>query len=271
MEIINDKVIGESLLTQGFTYRKCIFKQLQCLIRYLVNIGWQKEDVIEKCVELLKLIDKDNAHYTDIIDLENNPSILNNLYHDALKRDFLGDKVIYFSKEEMSYIDELESTRSQRMLFTVMALLKFQQNILNKQERKFITTPVADILRMAGTTATPSSERRTLWKDIIVKGKIQIFVTQKGEDVCYKPLYQSSPGEIYNIEVNTSTPFGEQWLTLMKKDMYQCIDCGQWFKKNKLRKIMRCPECNKVHRRKYIAEKVRELKKQRKERVKNGN
>ena len=271
MEIINDKVVSLNLLKEGFTYKKCIFKQLQCLIRYLDNEGWDKDSVINKCVDLLRELDQDNAHYTDIIDLENNPSILNNLYSDAFKKEYLGDRSVYFSKEEMAYIDELESTRSQRMLFTVMALLKFQQTVLGKKEKKFITTPVADILRFAGTTATPSSERRSLWKDIIVKGKIQIFVTQKGEDVCYKPLYQPSSPEVYDVEVSTASLFGEQWLTLMKKDMYQCIDCGQWFKKNKLRKIMRCPECNKIYRRKYIAKKVRELKKQRKEKVDNGN
>ena len=266
MEILNDRIVAEGLLEQGFTYKKCFFFQLESLVRYLAQKGKSKEETLDTCVKILKEYDTKGTHYSDIIEVDNENGILQKLYESSLKKAYLDDTTIYFSKEEMESIDELASIRAQRMLFTVICLLKFRKDILGKT-CSFITNTNAEILRMAGVSL-PSNERRSLWKEIVDSGKIEIFVTQRGEDVCYRPLLPRVEGQEYNIAVSTAIPFGEQWLTLMRKDMYQCEDCGGWFKRKNLKNIKRCPECNKKHRRKYLATKVREFRKREKE--KNG-
>ena len=45
MEILNDRVLAEDILANGFAYRKCIFKQLQSVIRHLHHIGEDKEEI----------------------------------------------------------------------------------------------------------------------------------------------------------------------------------------------------------------------------------
>ena len=270
MEILNDRVLAEDILANGFAYRKCIFKQLQSVIRHLHYIGKDKEEILNTCARLLKEFDKDDIRYGDIIEVDSDNSILDKLYDDSLKHLYLEDKYVYFSNQEMSYIDELKSTRSQRMLFTVMCLLKFQKDT-HKKERNFISTSAADIMRLAGTISTSSKERRQLWNEILTSGKAEIFVTQKGEDVCYRPLYQNRENECFTIPVTNAVPFGEQWIMLMHKDMFQCTDCGQWFKRNGLRKTSRCKACNEIYRRNYIKEKVREGRKRKKEGLKNEN
>ena len=264
MEILNDRILAEDILANGFTYRKCVFKQLQSVIRYLTHGGKDKEEIITTCADVLREFDKDNLRYADVIDIDNNPSVLEGLYNDSLKHEYKDDKYVYFSNQEMNYIDELKSTRSQRMLFTVMCLLKFQRERMTK-ERNFISTASADIMRMAGTTSASSIERRQLWNEILTTGKAEIFVTQKGEDVCYRPLYKNGENECYTIPVSNTVPFGEQWVMLTHKDMFQCVDCGKWFKRNGLRKTSRCKECNEKYRRNYIKEKVREGRKRKKE------
>ena len=268
MQILNERVLAQDILDNGFGYRRCIFKQLQSVVRYLHHEGETKEDILKKCADLLKNYDEDGFKYAEMIDLENNSKPLEELYDISLKQEYRQDKYVYFSNQEMAYIDELKSTRSQRMLFTVMALLKFQKENL-KNDRNFISTSVTDILKMAGTHSASSSERRQLWSEILNTGKAEIFVTQKGEDVCYRPMYKPQESECCTIPVSNAVPFGEQWIMLMHKDMFQCVDCKQWFPKQGLRETMRCRHCNEIYRRNYIKQKVREGRKRKKE-IENG-
>lgn len=263
MEIVNDRIVAEGLLQNGFTYKKCFFYQLESLVRYLAQENKTREEIIGECVRLLKEYDTKGTHYADIIEVDNENGILQKLYESSLRKKYLDDSFIYFSQEELAFVDGLSSTRAQRMLFTVMCLLKFRREILGKNS-SFITNTNADILRLAGISL-PSKERRELWKEIVDKGKIEIFVTQKGEDVCYRPLFPTAPNQEYNIPVSTAELFGEQWLKIMHKDMFQCEECGGWFKRKNLKNIKRCPECNKKHRRRYLAKKVREFRERKKE------
>ena len=278
MEILNDRIKAQELLTQGFVYRKCYFKQLQSLIRYMDANGENREDIIARCAQLLQVEDKEGYKYADIIDVENDTRVLDSLYELALKRKYRDDMTVYFSQEEMNFIDEVKTDRGQRVLFTIMALLKVQQlkdlELGSKKIKSFITTKTVDILKLANISSIKTKERNALLGSLLKAGKLEMFVTTKGEDICYRPLYKVMGNEEYTIPATTAESFGKQWVSLMRKDMFQCVDCGQWFPESRRRggeegvnyqKSLRCKECNKIHIRELKREWKRENDKRKKE------
>lgn len=283
MEILNDRVKAQELLDKGFVFRKCFFKQLQSLIRYMYAEGKEKDEIIRECARLLRVEDKEGYKYSDIIDIDNDSRVLDNLYESAIKKRYKDDLTVYFSQGEMNYIDEVKTDRGQRVLFTIMALLKVQQmkdlEAGAKKIKTFITTKIVDIMKFANISTIKNKERNALMSSLLSTGKLEMFVTTKGEDICYRPLYKASPGEEYTMPVTTAEPFGKQWVSLMRKDMFQCVDCGQWFPESRRRggaegvnyqKSLRCKECNKIHIRELKREWKRKADKKKKEEKENG-
>ena len=99
MQILNDRVLAQDILDNGFGYRRCIFKQLQSVVRYLHHEGETKENILKKCADLLKNYDEDGFKYAEMIDLENNSKPLEELYDISLKQEYRQDKYVYFSNQ----------------------------------------------------------------------------------------------------------------------------------------------------------------------------
>ena len=246
--------------------------------------GESRENIVARCAQLLQVEDKEGYKYADIIDVQNDSRVLDSLYELALKRKYIDDMTVYFSQEEMNFVDEVKTERGQRILFTIMALLKVQQlkdlESGAKKIKSFITTKTVDILKLANINSAKIKERNALLSGLLKAGKLEMFVTTRGEDICYRPLYKPTGKEEYTMPVTTTETFGKQWVKLMRKDMFQCVDCGQWFPESRrhggegvnYQKSLRCKECNKIHTRNLKRDWKRKNDKKKKEERKNeGN
>lgn len=257
MVILNDRLVAEELMNKGFILKKKVFVQLHSLIRHLVFNGYNKEDTLNVCRGvLLGLEDVRLFGGEDNIEVS-----LKNAYSNALKIPYTDDLTIEISKEEIEAIKKVPLIRQQKIVFTILAIERFQSLNYKVKPKDFICVNIGDILKLAGCDNIYSSSRYSLLNGLTSGGYLEVFNGKK--DICYRAAMRKPPisEEEVGAEVNNWENLGEQWIKISGQDSYTCKMCGGVFPKLKSGHDNEyCPECFKIHRREYIANKVREFR-----------
>ena len=269
MEIINDRVMAEKLLKDGPVEQVRLLKQLTSVILYCVHLGKPKEDVVAFCKEFLRTGDPEGYVYTDEWIARGG---IESFYENVKEKGkYKGDCEVDFTESEMNYINSLPSLRPQKILFTIMALLRLQ-NLHNPNWETYINSTDLDIFRLSGCKNSNGRERKSILRILETEGALSTFVkidrVSKNETkakVCYQPIKIESGENEKIYKVNNIESFGKQWVDLMQKNVFYCQCCGQRFEGDAAHPATYCRDCFKELRKKYIAEKVAELRKRKKE------